>query len=110
MDSIAISILLVVIGLIVGFILNIILNSFKENNANKKVEQILEKARKDAEKVKRDQVLETKEVDGKTLARRVKDPFLLQELISDFEEQNYLGKFIRFLQRNFHHSGSSKVK
>ena len=34
------------------------------------------------------EVLETKEVDGKTLARRVKDPFLLQELISDFEEQN----------------------
>ena len=61
MNDVAISILLVVIGLIVGFILNIILNSFKENNANKKVDQILEKARKDAEKVKRDQILETKE-------------------------------------------------
>ena len=61
MPSMVISILLVVIGLIGGFVVNLILNSFRENNANRKVESILEKARKDAEKVKRDQVLETKE-------------------------------------------------
>lgn len=61
MPSEVISILLVVIGLIVGFILNIILNSFRENNANKRVDSILEKAKKDAEKARRDSVLETKE-------------------------------------------------
>ena len=61
MSGMAFSILLVVIGLVVGFIINIILGSFRESNANRKVDAILDKARKDAEKVKRDQVLETKE-------------------------------------------------
>jgi len=61
MPSMGISILLVVIGLTVGFIVHLVYSSMQETNANKKVESILEKARKDAEKVKRDQVLETKE-------------------------------------------------
>ena len=61
MPSMGISILLVVIGLIVGYVMNLVFNSMRESNANKRVETILEKARKDAEKVKRDQVLETKE-------------------------------------------------
>ena len=61
MPSMVISILLVIVGLVVGFLVNLFLGSFRENNANKKVESILEKARRDAEKVKRDQVLETKE-------------------------------------------------
>lgn len=34
------------------------------------------------------EILEGKEVDGKILTRRVKNPFLMQELLSDFEEQN----------------------
>ena len=59
--KIVISILLVVIGLIVGFVLNIILNSVRENNANKRIETIIEKARKEAEKLKRDSILESKE-------------------------------------------------
>lgn len=59
--KIAISILLVVIGLIIGFVLNIILNYIRENSANKKVEIIIEKARKEAEKLKRDSILESKE-------------------------------------------------
>lgn len=59
--DIVISILLVIIGLIVGFILNVIFNSLRENNANKKVDAIIEKAQKEAEKVKRDSILETKE-------------------------------------------------
>ena len=59
--DIVISILLIIIGLIVGFVLNIIINSLRENNANKKVDAIIEKAKKEAEKVKRDSILETKE-------------------------------------------------
>ena len=59
--DILISILLVIIGLIVGFILNTVFNSMRENNANKRIEAIIEKAKKEAEKLKRDSILETKE-------------------------------------------------
>jgi len=61
MDSILFSILLIVVGLILGFVLNTIINHFRENNAFKKVDLILEKAKKDAERTKRDSILETKE-------------------------------------------------
>lgn len=59
--DILISILLVIFGLIGGFIFTVIFNSLRENNANKRVEVIIEKAKKEAEKVKRDSILETKE-------------------------------------------------
>lgn len=60
MNPVICSILLVV-GLILGFIINMIFNSFRANNASKKVESLLEKAKKDAEKAKRESILETKE-------------------------------------------------
>lgn len=60
MNPVICSILLVV-GLILGFIINMIFNSFRANNASKKVETLLEKAKKDAEKAKRESILETKE-------------------------------------------------
>ena len=59
--DIIISILLVVIGLIVGFVLNIIFNSIRENNTNKRIESLIEKAKKEAEKLKRESILESKE-------------------------------------------------
>lgn len=59
--SLFISILLIIIGLTSGFALNNIYNSLRENNINKKIEDILEKTKKDAEKVKRDSILEAKE-------------------------------------------------
>lgn len=59
--DIVISILLVIVGLITGFVLNVIFNSMREANANRKVEAILDKAKKEAEKLKRDSILETKE-------------------------------------------------
>ncbi len=59
--SILISILLVIVGLIGGFIFTTIFNSLRENNANKRIEAIIEKAKKEAEKTKRDSILETKE-------------------------------------------------
>lgn len=59
--DIVISILLVVFGLVGGFVFTAVFNSLRENNANKKVESILAKANKDAEKLKRDSILETKE-------------------------------------------------
>lgn len=59
--DILISILLVVIGLSVGVIGSFIFNNIRENNANKRSEAIIEKARKEAEKAKRDALFETKE-------------------------------------------------
>ena len=55
------SILLVVIGLILGFGLCVLFNYYRANSASKKVEALMEKAKKDAEKAKRESILETKE-------------------------------------------------
>lgn len=59
--DILISILLVIIGLIGGFVFTTVFNSLRENNVNKRIEALMEKAKKDAEKAKRDSILETKE-------------------------------------------------
>lgn len=61
MEQIAFSILLVLLGLFVGVILVILINYLKGNLAAKKVEALLERAKKDADKVKRDYLLEAKE-------------------------------------------------
>ena len=61
MSNILFSILLVIIGLIVGIIITFIVNSFRENNASKKAEKVINQAKKDAEKLKRDAILEQKE-------------------------------------------------
>jgi ribonuclease Y len=61
MDNIAFSILLVLIGLFVGIILMFIINYVKGSRAEKKAEMILERAQKEADKVKRDYLLEAKE-------------------------------------------------
>ena len=60
MDNVLISILLVFVGVVVGVVAVLITNYFKETSANKKAEQILEKARRDADKSKRESVLEAK--------------------------------------------------
>ena len=61
MSNILFSILLVIIGLIVGIVITFIVNSFRENNASKKAEKVINQAKKDAEKLKRDAILEQKE-------------------------------------------------
>ena len=50
--DILISILLVIIGLIGGFVFTTVFNSLRENNVNKRIEALMEKAKKDAEKAK----------------------------------------------------------
>ena len=60
-DSIIFSILLVLIGIFVGIIIMFILNYIRGNIASKKAEILLEKAKKDGEKAKRDFMLEAKE-------------------------------------------------
>ncbi|MBE6149125.1 MAG: ribonuclease Y [Firmicutes bacterium] len=61
MDGILFSILFGILGLFVGITLMILLNYFKTSLATKKAEMILEKANKEAEKIKRDRLLEAKE-------------------------------------------------
>ena len=61
MDNSLFSILLLLIGLFVGFGVAFLLSYFRVNNASKKVEAMINQARKDAEKVKRETILVQKE-------------------------------------------------
>ncbi len=60
MNDIAFSILLVLIGIIVGVIIIIIFNYIKGTLASKKAEMLLEKAKKEAEKINLEQILDAK--------------------------------------------------
>ena len=61
MTNLVFSILLILIGLFVGIIFMIILNYLKVLSTNKKVLKMLEYAKKEANKLKRDSILEAKE-------------------------------------------------
>ena len=61
MNSIGISILLVVIGLVVGFVVSYLINYLKGNMASKKADALINQAKKDIEKLKRDAAIEQKE-------------------------------------------------
>ena len=61
MSDVIFSILLVLIGLFVGIILVIIANYIRGISVEKKSEKLIENAKKEAEKIKRDGILECKE-------------------------------------------------
>ncbi|HPF83220.1 MAG TPA: ribonuclease Y [Bacilli bacterium] len=61
MSQVIYSILLVLVGIFFGIIVFIIINYIRGIRINKKADLMLEKARKDADKVKRDYLLEAKE-------------------------------------------------
>ena len=61
MDNVIFSILLVIVGLFVGALIMIIINKLKVSAAQKEAEKIIQDAKKEAEKAKRDGVLELKE-------------------------------------------------
>ena len=61
MPSIIISILLVLVGLIVGIVTMFIVNFVRKNSAANKADRILEKARLDGEKLKKDYINEAKD-------------------------------------------------
>ena len=61
MPEIMFSILLVLIGLFVGIIVMLVLNYYKTTKTSRKIETMLENAKKEAEKLKRDLLLEAKE-------------------------------------------------
>ncbi len=61
MNDAIFSILLVLIGIFIGMIAIFVVNYIRGNQIAKRIESQLEKARKDAEKIKRDHLLEAKE-------------------------------------------------
>ena len=61
MNSIGISVLLVIIGLVVGFVISLIVNSLRGNVASKKADAMINSAKKEIEKLKRDAAIEQKE-------------------------------------------------
>ena len=60
MGNVVISVLLVLIGIFVGMILIFVFNYIRGNKAAKKIEETIEKAKKEADKIKRDYLLEAK--------------------------------------------------
>ncbi|MCQ2976937.1 MAG: ribonuclease Y [archaeon] len=54
-------VLFALLGIGIGIIIMLVFNALKGSNANKKAEAILDKARKDGEKTKRESILEAKE-------------------------------------------------
>ena len=60
MGNIMSSILLVLVGLIVGIIVMFIFNLIRKNTATNKADKILEKARIEGEKIKKDYIAEAK--------------------------------------------------
>ena len=61
MDNTLFSILLVLIGLFVGASLILLMNKFRVLNAHREADKLKERAEKEAEKLKRDKILELKE-------------------------------------------------
>ncbi len=61
MNDVIFSVLLVLIGIFIGIILILVLNYIRGTLISKKADLMLEKAKKDADKIKRDYLLEAKE-------------------------------------------------
>ena len=61
MDNVIFSILLVLVGIFIGIILMFIVNYIRGIHSSKKADLMLEKAKKEADKIKRDYLLEAKE-------------------------------------------------
>ena len=61
MNDVILSILFIMLGLFVGIITMIILNYIKNNLSGKKAESIIDKANKEADKIKRNYLLDAKE-------------------------------------------------
>ena len=61
MNNLLFSILLIIIGLIIGVVVSFIVNSLRSNLASKKAEIMINQAKKEIEKIKRDAAIEQKE-------------------------------------------------
>ena len=79
--------ILFILGLLVDLTIMVIINSLKETKASKKAEAILEKAQKDAEKIKRDNILEAKEESHKLKIETEKEIKARKVEIRELEER-----------------------
>lgn len=61
MNNIIFSILLIVVGFSIGIVVTFILNYFRETKTNKKIDALMTAAKKEADKLKRESILEQKE-------------------------------------------------
>ena len=61
MDNIGFSILLVVVGLFLGVLIILLMNKLRILNSRKEADKLIERATKEAEKLKRDKIIELKE-------------------------------------------------
>ncbi|MBR2828721.1 MAG: ribonuclease Y [Bacilli bacterium] len=61
MNSIAISILLVIVGLVIGFVASVVVNQIRGNSVSQKSDNMIQQAKKEIEKMKRDAAIEQKE-------------------------------------------------
>jgi len=87
MNDMSFSILLVLIGLFVGVTLTFIINYIRGNLLSKKAELMLEKAKKEADKIKRDYLLEAKDEAHKIKVDTEKKVKERKEEIKESEER-----------------------
>lgn len=87
MNNLVLSILLILIGLFVGIIIMIILNSIKVMAASKKVQKLLDDAKKEADKLKRDSILEAKEENHRLKVELEKETKEKKQEVKDSEER-----------------------
>ncbi|MBR3199598.1 MAG: ribonuclease Y [Bacilli bacterium] len=87
MNNIIFSILLVLIGLFVGIIAMIILNSVKTFAATKKAQGLIKDAKKEADKIKRDSILEAKEENHKLKIQLDKETKEKKQEIKELEDR-----------------------
>ena len=87
MNNIFYSILLVLIGTFFGTIIFIVINYIRGIKVNKKIDEMLETAKKDAEKIKRDYLLEAKEEAHKIKVETDKEIKEKKNEIKDSEER-----------------------
>ena len=87
MNDIVFSKLLILIGLFVGLIFMIILNSIKLLSASKKVQSLIDNAKKEADKLKRDSILEAKEENHRLKIELDKETKEKKQEIKDSEER-----------------------
>ena len=80
MNNLLFSILIFILGLIIGIVLFLFISYLKKQKEKKDSESMIEKAKKDADKIKRNSLFETKEEIHKSFiqknAKRTKDKII----------------------------------
>ena len=87
MELTVFSILLAIIGFIIGVVLVFILQAIKNKNALNKADKLIENAQKEAEKIKRDNILEIKEESFKLKQETEKEIKEKKQELTDLNER-----------------------